>query len=132
MDHRDLANVLPKRLEVDGNSVVFEMDDENYRLPFKYQVCPTCDGKGSHVNPSIDSHGISADEFYEDPDFGESYFRGDYDVTCYECKGDRVVPGFDIEIFSETEKEIYEKYQDLIQEDLDYIQECEAERRMGA
>ena len=57
-----------------------------------FAVCPTCEGKGSHVNPSIDAHGLSSEDFAEDPDFAEDYFSGAYDVPCAECGGQRVVP----------------------------------------
>lgn len=72
------------------------INDEDQRLfipfQFKYGVCGTCDGKGTHVNPSIDAHGISPEEFDDDPDFRDNYFSGMYDVACYECQGRRVVP----------------------------------------
>lgn len=58
----------------------------------KFDVCETCNGKGSHVNPSIDCCGLSSDDFAEDPDFAEDYFSGTFDVPCYECGGQRVVP----------------------------------------
>ena len=57
----------------------------------QFAVCPTCDGNGTHVNPSIDAHGLSREDFDGDPDFEESYFAGDYDVSCAECGGQRVV-----------------------------------------
>lgn len=68
--------------------------DEEKALPAKYEVCGTCDGKGSHVNPSIDSHGIGAEEWDRDwdDDDREGYFEGRYDVPCAECHGARVVP----------------------------------------
>jgi hypothetical protein len=66
-----------------------EWDEE---VPFNYGVCPTCDGTGSHVNPSVDAGGISAEDFYEDPGFAEDYMAGVYNVPCYQCKGRRVVP----------------------------------------
>ena len=56
-----------------------------------FRVCPTCEGYGTHVNPSIDAHGIGREEFDEDPDFEEAYFAGAYDVTCGKCNGQRVV-----------------------------------------
>lgn len=62
------------------------------RIPIKWVVCPCCDGRGSYVNPGVDSHGLSADDFYEDPEFAEDYWRGNYDVTCDTCRGQRVVP----------------------------------------
>lgn len=74
--------------------IAFFIDEEENEIevPFTWNVCPTCGGKGTHVNPSIDSHGISSEDFYDDPDFAESYFNGDYDVECYDCGGRRVVP----------------------------------------
>ena len=57
----------------------------------KWIVCPVCDGEGKTVNPNIDSHGLTAEDFYEDPDFAEEYMSGTYDITCRGCKGQRVV-----------------------------------------
>lgn len=64
-------------------------------FPVKKEVCYRCRGKGVHVNPAIDGHGISPEEFADDPDFAESYFRGDYDVSCERCNGDRVIDTVD-------------------------------------
>jgi hypothetical protein len=66
--------------------------DSTEEIPAVYEVCDVCEGKGTHVNPSIDSHGLSAEDFDEDPDFAESYFSGHYDVSCVSCNGKRVVP----------------------------------------
>lgn len=68
-----------------------EGDTVMVSFPAHYEVCDRCRGTGKHVNPSIDGHGISREEFDADPDFEEAYFEGRYDVTCYECKGERVV-----------------------------------------
>jgi hypothetical protein len=57
----------------------------------KYMVCPVCEGEGKTVNPSIDAHGLTREDFAEDPDFAESYWRGDYDIQCRACNGQRVV-----------------------------------------
>ena len=70
-------------------------EEDEISLKARYEVCGRCEGRGSHVNPAIDGHGISAQEFAEDPDFKEAHFAGVYDVTCYECKGLRVVPVVD-------------------------------------
>lgn len=71
-------------------------NEVEYSLPAKFEVCSRCHGTGSHVNPSIDGNGISPEEFDEDPDFEESYFRGDYDVCCEKCHGTRVVSVADL------------------------------------
>lgn len=66
-------------------------------LPMKYDVCGLCEGRGKHVNPSIDGNGLTAEDFEEDPDFAEEYFAGTYDVTCACCRGKRVVAVVDEE-----------------------------------
>lgn len=54
-------------------------------------ICPVCDGEGKTVNPNIDAHGLTAEDFREDPDFAEDYRSGLYDITCAACNGLRVV-----------------------------------------
>lgn len=46
-----------------------------------------CEGEGTTVNPNIDAHGLTAEDFREDPDFAENYFSGTYDVPCRACGG---------------------------------------------
>ncbi len=111
--------------------MVFLFDEEDPELasiPAVYEVCETCDGRGSHVNPSIDAHGISPEEFHEDPDFAESYWRGDYDQSCNECCGQRVSPT--------VSPNATQKQQDYVHSRIDAHYEIEAsyeaERRFGA
>jgi len=94
-------------------------------VPIKFEVCPTCDGKGTHVNPSIDANGLSAEDFADDPDFAEAYHRGDYAVTCYGCNGRRVVP---ICMDDKVQQWIDAVIQTIALHDA----EVEAERRVGA
>jgi len=105
-----------------------EFEERNLgEIPAKFEVCPTCEGRGTHVNPAIDSHGISSDEFYEDFEFCDAYMKGVYDVPCYECQGKRVVLVPDI---SENDP----RMQEIIRRERDhynYISEVEAERRRG-
>jgi DnaJ-class molecular chaperone len=93
-----------------------------------WEVCGTCDGKGTHVNPSIDSHGLSREDFDEDPDFAEDYFNGVHDVTCYECNGRTTVavPSPD------NHPGVLKVIDDILQDRAEYAAECAAERRMGA
>jgi len=58
---------------------------------FKYEACDTCDGKGHHVNPSVDCDGLTAEDMYYGG-YEEDYFEGVYDVACYKCHGERVMP----------------------------------------
>lgn len=106
-----------------------EGDEDEVEFPCKYEACSLCDGHGSHVNPSIDAHGISAEEFRDDPDFAEAYFSGAYDVGCYRCGGDRVWPVIDEKRCNPADLARLDSY---LEERAAWIAESEAERRMGA
>jgi len=94
-----------------------------------YKVCPRCKGKGSHVNPNVDGHGLSQESFEQDPDFYGDYMSGVYDVDCYECGGKRVIKVVDWSIVDDALRKAYDQYR---LDEWNYQQECEAERRMGA
>lgn len=124
MDHRDTAYQRRERI-----FVVEDDDGAEHEIPTKLEVCPTCKGKGRHVNPSIDAHGISAEEFHEDPDFAEDYMRGVYDVACYECGGCNVVPVVDEKSCSPDLLKMWWAQQDSLGR---MYAEMESERRYGA
>ena len=91
----------------------------------KYQVCSRCHGKGHHVNPNVDGHGISPQEFAEDPEFRENYIKGKYDVKCYQCGGLRVEKVIDWNKIDDAKlKEEYEIY-------LCEKRKCDAEIELG-
>lgn len=108
--------------------------EEVYEFPCTFEVCGTCDGKGKHVNPSIDAHGITQDEWENDWSYEdrENYFSGMYDVQCNECKGRRVVPEINHDILSEDQKKARSLLREWQEDEEDYRRICEAERRMGA
>ena len=101
-------------------------------LPAKYEVCSRCNGEGKHDHPAF-SNGFSSEDMDEDPDFLESYFRGDYDVMCEECKGRTTVLCVDEDACKAQglEKEM-ETYFEMRREERAYKRERDAERRMGA
>lgn len=118
-------------------SLLYEDDngeeiEEDVEFPIKFEVCHLCDGKGKHVNPAIDSHGISAWEFEDDPDFADSYMSGAYDVSCYECKGKRVTPEIDEDYLDDEQKRNLSILRKMEEEEIEYAYICAAERRMGA
>lgn len=103
--------------------IVFVNDsDSEVELPTKTIVCPTCNGHGKHVNPSIDCDGLTAEDFDNDPDFRGDYLRGTYDVTCYECGGRNVVKSVDEDACGPELLKLWHEQQ----------YEIDAERRMGA
>ena len=93
MDRR-LAPVVKWYEKVLNRNTVLVVDpetDELFEVEVKNEVCPRCDGEGQYVDPNIDSHGLTRDDFDADSDFERDYFRGTYDVPCVECNGSRVV-----------------------------------------
>jgi hypothetical protein len=77
---------------------VFEETDDGeveHEIPTRWAVCPVCEGKGSHVNPSIDSGGLTGEDFANDPEFMEDYFSGQYDQPCNRCGGRTTVRAVD-------------------------------------
>ncbi len=135
MDHRDAAQARGSWFEsFDDNtmtaSAILWLDDsgdaeETRDVKCHFELCPTCDGKGKHVHPAIDAHGISSEEFAEDRQFFDDYRRGVYDVPCYECHGRRVIPvpnAAHIRFTLQRMREVRDRW----------IAEEEAERRMGA
>jgi len=111
-DSFDERNMTLTLKEGDGRLEIDEDGEEVFigeMIPAIFEVCGTCDGKGKHVNPSIDSNGLSAEDFDEDPDFRENYFSGMYDVPCNECHGKRVVPAPDYNRMTEEQKKNVEE-----------------------
>ena len=93
-----------------------ENEEDFVKLRVEFEVCGTCDGKGKHVNPAIDSNGLTAEDFDRDPDFRENYFSGMYDVPCHECHGRRVVPTLP-DNAPEAHKRIFERKMDELAEE---------------
>ena len=60
-----------------------EGDEDEIQIPAKWEICDRCHGNGTRVNPNIDGHGMTAEEW---ADFGEEeremYMNGGYDVQC--------------------------------------------------
>ncbi|NIM21867.1 MAG: hypothetical protein GTN64_05535 [Candidatus Latescibacteria bacterium] len=59
-------------------------------LPARFEVCSGCGGEGTELGYGLKGLAFSAEQMNEDPDFRESYFRGDFDRPCSTCSGRRV------------------------------------------
>jgi hypothetical protein len=114
---------------------VYDDDDTELEvvLPAHWEVCGTCEGRGSHVNPSIDCNGLSAEDFAEDPDFAEEYMSGRFDVTCYGCNGRTTELVIDRERceFNEEDKKNLKLWDKFLDEWYENERMYEAERRFG-
>lgn len=93
------------------------------------EICYLCNGDGKHVNPSIDSNGITGEEMAElGEDFREEYFSGVYDVVCYACKGRNWTHVVDPDNSDPAGIEAWYRWQE---DESNYRAEVEAERRAG-
>jgi hypothetical protein len=128
MDRREINQKWYEHFSEKTMLFTVEIDGEELEIPAKYEVCGTCNGKGSHVNPSIDSNGITPEEFAEDPGFQEDYFAGVFDQSCNECHGARVSPEVNWEALNEETKQLVEEH---IRGHFDYQYEMAMERKMG-
>jgi len=99
-----------------GSENISEDEDSLERVPIKYEVCDTCEGKGAHVSASIDAHGITQSEWAEwDQEERESYRSGGYDTTCVECHGKRIVPEIDWENLEGRNAELSKRVRDHLE-----------------
>ena len=103
----------------------------HFDLEATFGVCPLCEGKGKHVNPSIDSCGLSREDFDNDPQFEEDYFSGAYDVECYECEGARVVPVINQKRLTRAQKAWVAAMEADVESDRDYDAMSAAEIAFG-
>ena len=105
-------------------------EEVSYTLPVKWEVCHTCDGSGTHMDPSIDAGGYWGDEDDRDEYTGESrYARGDYSVTCHTCGGRTTLLAVDRARADAPTLALYDKWRE---DEAYYEAMCRAERRMGA
>jgi len=108
-------------------------EDTTVAFPAIYEVCYACQGSGTTVAPGIDSHGLSAEDFAEDPDFADDYWAGRYDIQCQTCFGQNVLMHIDdSREFTEEQKAILRLEHAELEAHLELEEAQEAERRMGA
>ena len=116
-------------------SVTVEDDEGEYEetvtVHAKYEFCPTCQGRGQHVNPSIDANGLTAEDFANDPDFRDDYLSGTYDVDCYGCGGRTTILVPDTNRMNDDEKRLLNAHEEEDIADAEYAAECAHEQRMG-
>jgi len=102
-------------------------------MPGEFQVCPSCQGHKTEVNPSIDAGGISGEVFAQDPGFARDYFNGVYDRPCSECKGEGLVFALvdDPDRLTEEQREFLAQVRDYERDSWDFAREVAAERAFG-
>jgi hypothetical protein len=110
---------------------LYNGDDDSttvHVLPATWEICPRCRGEGTHLNPSIDGHGITQEEW--DRDWGDeerdNYFNGVYDVVCEQgCTSGKVLVGDEARM-SAAQRELYVRW---LEEEAERKAEEAADRR---
>jgi len=108
--------------------LTIEIDGVEHELPTRLEVCPRCEGTGTHTNPNIDGNGITSDEMAElGDDFLDDYLNGVYDVACERCGGRNVIPVVDE---ARCAAHLLAAYREIEQAETDYRALCRADARM--
>lgn len=102
-----------KRVLSPRNPVVIDLvfEDQSFAQMLcdgKKEICSRCDGEGKHVNPNIDHNGLSEEQLADD-DFRASYFGGQYDVQCEECRGNKIVLTPELEGLPDNIRDAYNR-----------------------
>lgn len=99
-------------------------DDENPEgraLPFKWCICPRCEGNGTS---SAYLGAITRDTFDDDPEFAEDYMAGRYDRPCDECGGSGKVKQVDTKKTPKADLDAWQE-QERDRQETDHIQRQE-------
>jgi hypothetical protein len=94
MDRREQFN--PYRYDYELMRVgIRDFDEELDKTVIRWfpaiaEICELCEGRGTMVSPAIDSHGLTIQDFDDDPEFAENYRAGNYDEPCSRCSGMRI------------------------------------------
>jgi hypothetical protein len=104
----------------------YNEEGERTALPYRWEVCDYCDGRGSS---SAHLGAFTSDELWEHgEDFVDDYVAGLYDRDCPECGGRTTVPVVDEVRCNPAALAAYERQQ---QAQWESWAESEAERRAG-
>lgn len=102
------------------------IDDVEYIVPHKIELCPNCSGEGKHLQTSLRNIAFSSEDEDYDPDFMEEMMNGDYDQRCDVCYGDGRIYVIDEEL---CDKDILEEINSTTEAIYQIHAEEAAERR---
>lgn len=104
----------------------------NVEYNSRFEICSTCQGRGTHTNPSIDCGGITASEWAEwDEEEKHYYMSGRYDISCSQCNGEKVVQQFEYDTKNPLYNWCCERLNEHYEYQYEYAREVAAERRWG-
>lgn len=84
------------------------------KIACKWRACHECEGSGVTLTEALRGVAFTEKDIEADPGFFEDYAEGKFDVPCRLCKGHRVVPFPNVEIFTdERQAEILKEFMEL-------------------
>jgi hypothetical protein len=96
-------------------------------LPVCPEVCQMCQGRGTHVHPSM--YILTGSEYEEmSHDERDTFHSGGYDVECVECHGNKIVYDIDFDMLTPLMRDKITDWQDR---EASYRAMEESERRFG-
>lgn len=124
-ENEEIQSTFKEWLEQLGGSATLQYET-------KFEICPTCNGRGTHTNPNIDCGGITASEWEEwDPEERDHYMNGGYDVTCSHCHGKRVIQHLEYDTQNPLYNWCSERLAEHYEYEYEYAQERANELRWG-
>jgi len=111
--------MLQMKITVENSEHGTDEDFIETTLSAKYEICTRCRGKGSHTNPSIDGHGISADEWNGpgwDDESRDMYLSGGYNVGCEAACDNGKVLIIDLAALTTDQTKLVEEYLEGVDE----------------
>jgi len=107
----------------DGDEVCVE-------IPMEWQICYVCNGEGKESAYLGAITQEDRDRDWDHDDFAH-YMSGGYDRPCAACRSTGKVLEVDWETFEEQNPEACKAYQQYLEYEACYEQECRMERMMG-
>lgn len=130
-----LNNLKMKKIQFTHPALYNEETEEQITLTLYSRriVCPTCDGEGNHFRSDLDENDFVR-ECYEERDEESFYLykAGAFNQTCSECKGQKVLDEIDWDSFRSQYPKEAKMVSDWDNQQRQWEQESEWERRMGA
>ncbi len=105
-------------------------DEISHDLPAKWEICGTCQGEGRHSLALGAITEEDRDQYWSEDEW-DDYRAGGYDSQCDTCKGSGKVLEVDVPALVCRDKALAAAYQAHLEDEYNYQQLCDMERRMG-